>query len=400
MENNSLKPRIRFLGFTEAWEQRKLGEICDVLTGGEAPEDYIKTTEPSGDYKYPILSNGLGENALWGFAKTYRIGVSAITFSSIGTLGYPELRNAGFTPIIRLKVIIPKDETHDISYLKHNLCLADFSNNASGIPNINAESVKAITISDSKDVTEQIKIGSLFDSLDSLIALHQHKYEKLTHIKKSLLKKMFPADDDNAPKIRFKGFTEAWEQRKLGSSCDLRGRIGFRGYTREDLVQPHEGAITFSPSDIDIDGHLASDGFDYISFFKYEESPEIKVRVGDILFTKTASIGKIAFVEELREKATINPQFALITPKQNIDGYFEFISLRSDMFMRKAWDIAGGSSIPTMSQEKLKTLTFNVPTIEEQKKISSFIHKLDKVITLHQRKCEMLKNIKKSLLDN
>ena len=94
----------------------------------------------------------------------------------------------------------------------------------------------------------------------------------------------------------------------------------------------------------------------------------------------------MAFVEDLSEKATINPQFALITPRKNIDGYFEFISLRSDSFMKKAWDITGGSSIPTMSQEKLKTLTFNVPDIAEQEKISKFIYKLDKVITLHQRK--------------
>ena len=143
----------------------------------------------------------------------------------------------------------------------------------------------------------------------------------------------------------------SWEQRELGSVGDLRGRIGFRGYTREDLVQPHNGAITFSPSDIDTEGHLASDGFDYISFYKYEESPEIKVKAGDILFTKTASIGKVAFVEDLSEKATTNPQFALITPRKNIDGYFAFISLPSDSFMKKAWDITGGSSIPTMSQK-------------------------------------------------
>ena len=167
------KPAIRFAGFTEAWEQRKLGEVCDVLTGGEAPDDHIKGTKPSGDYKYPILSNGLGDNALWGFAKTYRVGVPAITFSSIGTLGYPELRNAGFTPIIRLKVIIPKDKNHDIKYLRHNLCLADFSNNASGIPNINAESVKAIEFYDTSNLNEQRKIGLLFESLDNLITLHQ-----------------------------------------------------------------------------------------------------------------------------------------------------------------------------------------------------------------------------------
>ena len=168
MENRQL---IRSI----SWEQHKLGEVCDVLTGGETPDDHIKGTEPSGEYKYPILSNGLGGNALWGFAKTYRIGVPAITFSSIGTLGYPELRNAGFTPIIRLKVIIPKDKKHDIKYLRHNLCLADFSNNASGIPNINAESVKAIVFFDSPNLNEQRRIGALFDSLENLITLHQRE---------------------------------------------------------------------------------------------------------------------------------------------------------------------------------------------------------------------------------
>ena len=158
-----------------SWEQRKLGEICDVLTGGEAPDDCIKGTEPNGEYKYPILSNGLGENALWGYSKTYRIGVPAITFSSIGTLGYPELRNAYFTPIIRLKTIIPKNQKHKINYLKHNLCLADFSNNASGIPNINAEAVKSIELRDTSNLKEQEKIGDFFDNLDSLITLHQRK---------------------------------------------------------------------------------------------------------------------------------------------------------------------------------------------------------------------------------
>lgn len=125
---------------------------------------------------------------------------------------------------------------------------------------------------------------------------------------------------------------------------------------------------------------------DYISFYKYEESPEIKVRIGDILFTKTASIGKIGFIRDLKEKATINPQFALITPKQNIDNYFLFLSLRLKSFMTQAFNIAGGSSIPTMSQEKLKLLKVFVPCTNEQYKISNLLYSLDKLITLHQCK--------------
>jgi len=190
-KNGELTPKLRFKGFTDTWEQCKLGEICDVLTGGEAPYDSIKSLSPQGEYKYPIFSNGLGMNALWGFSKIYLVSVPAITFSSIGTLGYPELRNPYFTPIIRLKVIIPKDSSYDISFIKNALSLSDFSNNASGIPNINAKAVKDIELKISKNCDEQKMIGNLFNQVDSLITLHQRKYEKLVNIKKSLLQKMF-----------------------------------------------------------------------------------------------------------------------------------------------------------------------------------------------------------------
>ena len=187
------------------------------------------------------------------------------------------------------------------------------------------------------------------------------------------------------PKIRFKGFTEAWEQRKLGDIVYLRGRIGFRGYKRTDLVSEGYGAITFSPADIDDDGHLKLENNTYISFDKYEESPEIKVHEGDILFTKTASIGKIAYVPKLREKSTINPQFALLTPNNNIDNYFLFLSLRTEDCLTYAKNITGGSTIPTMSQEKLKEMDIILPDKEEQKKIGQYFKSIDNLITLHQR---------------
>ena len=201
------------------------------------------------------------------------------------------------------------------------------------------------------------------------------------------------------PKIRFKGFTEAWEQRKLGDIVYLRGRIGFRGYKRTDLVSEGDGAITFSPADIDDDGHLKLENNTYISFDKYEESPEIKVHEGDILFTKTASIGKIAYVPKLREKSTINPQFALLTPNNNIDNYFLFLSLRTEDCLTYAKNITGGSTIPTMSQEKLKEMDIILPDKEEQKKLGQYFKSIDNLITLHQRKYDKLVNVKKSLLE-
>ena len=181
-------------------------------------------------------------------------------------------------------------------------------------------------------------------------------------------------------------FFFSWEQRKLGDIVDLRGRIGFRGYKRTDLVPEGSGAVTFSPADIDDDGHLSLINNTYISFEKYEESPEIKVKEGDILFTKTASIGKIAYVSKLREKSTINPQFALLTPNKSVDGYFLFLSLRTEDCLKYVRDISGGSSIPTMSQEKLKEMKIICPTLQEQQIIGEYYQKLDNLITLHQRK--------------
>ena len=172
----------------------------------------------------------------------------------------------------------------------------------------------------------------------------------------------------------------------MGNLVSLRGRIGFRGYKQTDLVGPGSGAITFSPADIDDEGHVSLINNKYLSWEKYEESPEIKVQPGDILFTKTASIGKIGYVKELKEKATINPQFALLTPVKEVDGYFIFNSVRTDEFMKKVRDITGGSSVPTMSQEKLKEITIMIPSLVEQVRIGEFLTKLDDTITLHQRK--------------
>ena len=201
------------------------------------------------------------------------------------------------------------------------------------------------------------------------------------------------------PQIRVQGFDEAWEQRKLGDLVSLRGRIGFRGYKETDLVAKGNGAITFSPADIDDMGIISFENNKYLSWEKYDESPEIQVEVGDILFTKTASIGKVGFVRDLKEKATINPQFALLTPKDDSDGFFIYLSVRSDLFMKQVRGITGGSSVPTMSQEKLKELYFFCPSKLEQKKIGAFFLLLDNLITLHQREYEKLKNIKHSMLE-
>ena len=128
-------------------EYKTIDELCDVYTGGEAPADCIKGAPKDDIHKYPVYSNGIKDNAIYGYSATYTIDKRAVTFSSIGTIGHPAIREANFTPIIRLKVIIPKDESVvNIGFLRHTLDVVDFVENKSSVANINAKMIKNIKI--------------------------------------------------------------------------------------------------------------------------------------------------------------------------------------------------------------------------------------------------------------
>lgn len=190
-----------------------------------------------------------------------------------------------------------------------------------------------------------------------------------------------------------------WVHKKLGECCTIHGRIGFRGYTTDDLVEKGYGAITFSPSDIH-DFKLCYDDCDYISWKKYEESPEIKVFNGDILFCKTASIGKCAFVEDLKEKATINPQFVVLKDFQ-CDSKFLYYKLISFEFQTQVQGITGGSTIKTMSQEKLGLEDICIPySTSAQRRIAAILSSADKMIASTQKVIAKYKQMKQGLMED
>jgi type I restriction enzyme S subunit len=188
---------------------------------------------------------------------------------------------------------------------------------------------------------------------------------------------------------------------KLGDVCKIKGRIGYRGYTVQDLVQKGEGAITLSPSNIQ-DNQFITDKCTYISWFKYEESPEIMVFEGDILFVKTGSTyGKVALVENLPEKATINPQFVVLKDIK-CSNRFLYFALTTKAFKEKVENIVGGTATPTLSQTNLAEQTIPLPPLKEQQTI---VHQLDalraetqKLEALYQQKIANLEELKKSIL--
>ena len=170
------------------------------------------------------------------------------------------------------------------------------------------------------------------------------------------------------------------EMKRLGDVANVRGRIGFRGYKKTDQVKPGQGAISVTPGNIE-DGYLSFESNTYITWDKYEESPEIKLCSGDVLLVKTGStVGKVSQVVELPEKATINPQMVVL---KNIlcSKRFLMYSLQSYRLQRQITTGAGVGSVPNISQEKIEKLQLAVPSLETQQKVVDILDRFDALTT-------------------
>lgn len=171
-------------------------------------------------------------------------------------------------------------------------------------------------------------------------------------------------------------FDDTVKRVKLGEVCNVKGRIGFRGYTRNDIVKKGEGAISLSPGNIS--GHtLLYNDCTYISWMKYDESPEIKVREGDVIFCKTGStLGKVAIVEQLPEKATINPQLVVLKDIKCNNRFLKYI-LTTSKFQNYIRGRMGVGSVPNISQAVLNELLIPLPPLSEQERIVSILDRFD-----------------------
>ena len=206
------------------------------------------------------------------------------------------------------------------------------------------------------------------------------------------------------PELRFPEFVNEgeWKVDLLGELVDIKGRIGYRGYTTADIVKKGEGAITLSPSNFDENGSLNFEKCTYISWEKYEESPEIMLEEGQTVLVKTASVGKTAYVQKLPVKATVNPQIVVLKPKK-IQNRFLAYTISHQNIQNQIKNCVGAGAIPNLSQESISKFVVLTPPDkekQEQQKIASCLSSLDKVIATHSEKLELLKDHKKGLMQN
>jgi type I restriction enzyme S subunit len=236
-------------------------------------------------------------------------------------------------------------------------------------------------------IKEQKAIATALSDVDELINSLEKLIVKKRNIKQGAMQQLLQPN-------------EGWEVKKLGEVCKIFGRIGFRGYTVNDIVDEGEGAITISPSNIK--NHIIDfENCTYISWFKYEESPEIKIYNGDILLVKTGStFGKTALVKNLPNKATINPQLVVLK-NITIDNIYLSYMMSCRIVQKQISTTIVGGAIPTLSQESVSNFKIPLPpTIKEQNLISQTLSCMDEEIAALEDKLEKYNQIKQGMMQN
>ena len=203
----------------------------------------------------------------------------------------------------------------------------------------------------------------------------------------------------NVPNLRFPEFQGEWKKQKLCDISSIVGRIGFRGYTTNDIVEKGMGAIALSPTNI-VNNQLTYDKDNtYISMSKYEESPEIMIKRGDVIFVKTGStVGKVAYVDKMICKTTLNPQVVVLKDIK-CDNYILSVIMSTRNFQNKIQRITVGGAVPTLSQVAMGNIFISLPAAKEQEKISKFISLLDERIATQNKIIEDLKKLKSAIIE-
>jgi type I restriction enzyme S subunit len=386
MTKKASTPALRFKGFTYTWEQRRLGEIAtEMVAGGDIDKDLILD-----EGCYPVIANALTNDGIVGYYNSdYRIIVPAVTVTGRGDIGHAKARIINFTPVVRLLSI---KSNHDVFFLENAINTLKIVIESTGVPQLTVPQLAKYEISFPKSLDEEERIGTYFRNLDHLITLHQRKYDKLTNMKKSMLEKMFPKNGANVPEIRFKGFTDAWEQRKLGEAVQEVTRNDATSDAPIMMITANNGFIEQS------ERYAFNNAGESLKKYILLEKGELaynhgasKLRPYGSCFTLTTSENaRIPFVYHCFSADEQNSEFLSI----ELNGADVENQLRRIVSSGARMD-----GLLNISFQEYVSVSVLLPTIEEQNKIADFFKNLDNLITLHQRELEKLKNFKKACLE-
>jgi len=424
MSKVKIIPELRFPEFEKdgEWEINEFGELINILADFTANGSFASLKEnvtyySSEEYAVLVRTTDLDKKIFtparftdkrgYEFLSKTSLFGNEIVMANVGSIG-KVFRVPNYDKPMTLApntYVLKFNDFVDEDFIYQLMLRAEFEKKllsmvgSSTLMAINKSNLRSIKVSIPAKI-EQQKIASCLSFLDEIIATHSQKLNLLKDHKKGLMQNLFPQEGEKVPKYRFKEFENdgEWVEKKLGDIIEIKGRIGYRGYTLEDIVGKGEGAISMSPSNINEFGTLSFTKSTYITWAKYEESPEIMLENGFTVLVKTGSTyGKVAFIKNLTEKTTINPQLVVLKNKK-VNNYFLYLLVANESIQKQINATVVGGAIPTLSQESISNFENLVPKIKEQEKIAECLSSLNDLIISQTERIEQLKLHKKGLM--
>ena len=395
-------PEIRFEGFAEPWEQRKLGELMNVTSVKRIHQsdwtssgvrflrarDIVseaKNEEPD-DYLYISEEKYIEYSAISG-----KVQVGDLLVTGVGTIGIPLLIRNSEPLYFKDGNIIWFQNNNVINgnFLYYSFWgkqIQDYISESAGIGTVGTytiDSGKKTPIS-LPSISEQSKIGRYFVELDNLITLHQRKHDKLVVLKKAMLEKMFPQNGSNVPEVRFAGFTDPWEQRKLGELALFN--------PKDELPKTFEY--------VDLESVVGTEMLSHRTEAKVSAPSRAQrlARTGDLFYQTVRPYQKNNYLFEKPDNNYVfSTGYAQMRPF--VDGYFLLSLVQNESFVKVVLDSCTGTSYPAINANDLAEIEVFAPSDKnEAHKIGTIFRSLDNLITLQQRKYETLKRVKAALL--
>ena len=402
---SNMKPEIRFGEFADAWEKRKLGSITESFSGGtpsSGNSEYYGGSIPfirSGEISLNITELFVTEAGLNNSsAKMVKEGdiLYALYGATSGEVSISKINGAINQAILAIRSINNDDHYLIAQWLRMQKKRIISTYLQGGQGNLSGSIVKELEITLPINKDEQKLISSLFYTLDNLITLHQRKLDKMKNLKSAYLSKMFPKEGEKYPRLRFAGFTDAWEQRKLGDFGRATGGTSIESEFSEDGIYKVISIGSYSENSVYTDqGIRAIDS---------EKTRKRILNKGDltmILNDKTASgniIGRVLFIEKSGLYVYNQRTERIEVDAEKYDSIFIYQMLNAPKIREKIIKQSQGNTQIYVNWPKISHTEYMVPKIDEQRKIGEYFQQLDNLITLHQRKLEKLKQLKQAML--
>ena len=387
------KPKIRFKGCTDAWEQRKVGDIFKVTRGYVLPATETDA-ELSQEKPFPVYSSQTKDNGLMGYYSDY-LYEDAITWTTDGANAGTVNYRAGKFYCTNVCGVLLSDKVKATKAISEALNLVakkyvSYVGNPKLMNNVMAD----INIMIPSLEEESEAIASYFLQLDHLITLHQRKCEEIKTLKRYMLQKMFPENGMKVPQIRFKGYANAWEQRKLGEL--VRFSKG-TGYSKSDLKEKGTPIILYGRLYTKYETIISE-----VDTFADEKPSSVYSVGGEVIVPASGETAEDISIASVVDKSGVllGGDLNIITPPDNLDSAFLAISISNGKPHNDMAKMAQGKSVVHLHNSDLEKIDLTYPALTEQTQISSYFSNLDNLITLHQQKCNELQNIKKFMLQN